>query len=270
MADGLGTAGGIIQGVAPVLNAVPVVGSVLSMAASMGGGLMQSAAAKKQAEQAANARKQAAGLQPRNIQSEYYKKLRADQMAALSGMAGLELGQQKLDAATAANLRAIKESSASGAQTVAALSAAIGQQNAAQNDLTATDLRYKADMRSQVGKDLEMIGSKKDVQQGITDQKQRDILQQAAALENAATFNKQQGLNTVLGSISSTATSLANMPAEQQKRAQQQAYLNWLIKQGNNVNLPATTGFEYMPTAPSVAQGQEIQLGINPYSSQWQ
>lgn len=256
MADGLGTAGTVLSTAAPLLNAVPVVGSLLSMGATIGGGLMQNAAAKKQAEQAARTREQAAGIKPRDIQSEYYKKLRADQMASLSGLAGLELGQQKLDAATAANLRNIREGSASGAQTVAALSSALGQQNMAQNALTAQDLEYRADMRQQVGNDLAMVGERKDVQQGITDQKQRDMLQMAAALENASTFNKQQGTNQILGAVSSTASSLGNMPIEQSQRKQQEAYMKWLMQNGVT---PAT--------ADATATNPYSSIANNPYAS---
>lgn len=225
MADGLGTAGGIMQGIAPALGAIPVVGNIASAAFTIGGGLMQNAAAKKQAEQAERTRKEAAGLKPRDIQSEYYKKLKADQMAAVSGLSGLELGQQKLDQATAANLRNIREGSASGAQTLAALSSAIGQQNSAQNALTALDLEYRADMRNQVGEDLGMIGGRKDIQQGITDQKQREMLQMAAALENASTVNKQQAATQMLGAASSTFSSLMNQaPALGEMGIEQRMY----------------------------------------------
>ncbi len=219
--SGLSTAGSTISAVSPALNAVPYVGSILSMLGTTVGGIMQQKGAQQQAEQAAKARKDALGLKTDAMRPEYLKKLQMDKMAALSDMAGIGFAKNQLEGQTANQLRAIRESSPSGSATVNAISAALGQRNADEQKLAIQNATYKQNALDKVSGDLEMLGNKGMALEERRDQWKREGLQAASALENAATANKMTAASTIIGGLTSGAASIG-------KAAQNQGYINAL------------------------------------------
>lgn len=249
MADAQGTAGSVIKGVAPVLNAVPYVGPLLSMAASIGGGALEASAAKKQAEQAAKLRKQTDAMQPGQLQPEYYKKFQGDQALALGGLPGIDLYKDWLAQNMATNMRGIKENSANGASAVNAISLALGGQNAAINKLGMSDAEYRAKYNDAALSDLWNLGDKKQALVDANNERKKLGYAQANNLEAAATGNKQTAWNTILGSIGSTATELTKNFENDM----------WSKSFAMNNVAPAN------PTAPVMAPaGQQELTGFNP------
>lgn len=209
--------GGAAGGVASMIPGIgTAVGAGISGITSLIGGIMETQEAKKQREQAANERDQANKLKANPLQKEFWAKLRADQMASLSHMPGYNEYIDQLAENSANQARAILESSPNGAATLAAISATLGQQNKATNTLNIQDSAFKVGMEKQVRDDLWSLGEKKDVQRELMEGRRKTMLQQAGALENAATYNKMQGWNQILGGISSTAVSLTKNLGEKE------------------------------------------------------
>jgi len=210
MADGYKTAGNVLSMASPMLNAVPYIGPLLSMGASIGGGLLEQKAAKEQAAQADKMRRDALNLKPEKISKYYTDKLRADKMAALSGLPGYGLAKNAIDANIATGLRAGAESSESGAQRLALASALIGTGNKSLNDLSMADAEFKAGLQKEARGTMQMLGDKEYQQQLIRDEWKQRGLEGASAMENAATANRIGALNKIMGAVASTGTSLLN------------------------------------------------------------
>lgn len=183
-----------------------MVGEIISGVTGVVGGITNIIAAQQQKEQAeAEAKKKIA---KRAIDPAFYQKKNMDLMASLSGLPAYGQAQNALDAQTANQMRTIEEYSPNGAATVAAISAALGQQDKATNDLSMKNAEYKAGKMNDVGNDLLTIGEQNN---RAYDQQQAKILQQAtnvSAMRNAAMANQQTGINSILGSVGSTASSL--------------------------------------------------------------
>lgn len=201
-------AGSVIKGVAPVLSAVPYVGPILSMAATIGGGALEASEAEKQKEQAEKIRNDAKNMKPQAIQDEYLKSLRMDKMAAISGMPALEYDKSQIENNTARTLRSIQESSPSGAATLAAMGAAKALESNSLSDILAKNEAYKANANVTLSNALKGIGGEKQSLQDKMNEMKKDQLRAASGLEAAGTYNKMQGINKILGAAGSTASSL--------------------------------------------------------------
>lgn len=208
MADALGTTGTVLSTAAPLLNAVPYVGPILSAAATIGGGIMQTSAAKKQAAQAAKVRDEALRTGKQPLRPEFAQRLRMDKMLAQAGLAGLPLYQEKLDERLSNSVRSVREQSNSGAGTLAAVSALTGAENDQLRELMIQDAAVKQELQKRVGDTNWDIGVKERGLEDIRDAQKREGLTAAAALENAATYNKQQGIKSILGAVGTAATGL--------------------------------------------------------------
>lgn len=215
------TVGSVISGISPALSAIPYVGSILSMLGTTVGGALQQRGAQQQAEQAAKARKAALNKGVDAMRPEYLKKLQMDKMNALSDVAGIDFAKKQLEAQTANQLRAIRESSPSGTATVNAISAALGQRNSDEQKLAVQNLEHKQKALGQVSSDLEMLGNKGMALEERRDQWKREGLQAASALENAATANKMTAASTIIGGLTSGLSSIG-------KTAQNQWYVKAL------------------------------------------
>lgn len=258
MADEQGTAGSLIKTVSPALGAIPYVGPILSMAGNITGGLLEADAAKKQQEQAAKEREAALGMKPAQVNPLFTQKLKADKAAELAGMPAKALWQQMLDARKAADIRAIQESSPSGAATLAAISAAEGNQNTSLNDLMVKDAMWRADMGEKTRGTLWDVGLQANRQEDIRNERQAQQLQAAGALEAAGTFNKQNAINKIIGGVTSTASSLTANAQKQENDAAWMKFLeDYYMKNGE---LPETTTTT-TTTTPSV---NVFGVGITP------
>jgi hypothetical protein len=210
MADGEGTAGTVISDVAPALGAVPYVGPILSAAASIGGGLLQSDAAKKQAAQAAQVRQNALNTQVQPMRPEYLAALHLAQMRSLGGLPGLQTDKTDLAQQLADQIRYIRMASPGGNQALAAMSKAVAANSTGLQKLQAQDLNYRGLADKDVADTLWKVGDAGRNLENIRDTQRTQGLTAAAALENASMVNKQQGASTALGAVSTGANQLLN------------------------------------------------------------
>lgn len=193
-----------------LLNMVPYVGPVLSMAANFAGGALEAKAAQDQKAQAEKARKEALGLKPEKISKYYTDKLKADKAAALAGLPGYELAKSAIDTNIATGIRGAMEGGASGAQRLALISALSTKGNQALNDLSIKDATFKAGLQKDVRDTMADLGDEEYKQQLIRDKWKEMGLEGASALENASTYNKVNALNKILGSAATTISALGS------------------------------------------------------------
>jgi len=198
-----------MRSISPILSAIPYVGSILSAAGTVAGGLLQKSEAEKQKAQAEKIRKDSLNIKTGAMRPEYLKKLNLDKGLALGKVAGYETSKNLLEEQTANSLRSIQDSSPNGAATVAAISAALQQKNANENQLSIRNEEFKNAANQTVSQDLQMLGDKGVDLEDKRDQWKREGLQARSAYYNAATANKMNAINTLTGAIGSTATSIA-------------------------------------------------------------
>lgn len=228
MADGYSTAGAVLKTASPILSAIPYVGPIISGIASIGGGLLEQQGAKKQAEQAERMRKDALNTEKQPLRSEFIQKQNMDKMLALQGLPGFNQYNQLVDDATASSMRAIRESSGSGAQTLAAISAANGLANENKMKLMLQNAAAQQNNIKALGDTTWNIGEKQRGLEDIRDTQRAQGLQSAAAMENAATFNKLNATKGIIGGISGAASQIGNnalMVSEADKNRELQAAL---------------------------------------------
>lgn len=201
-------AGTVIKSISPALSAIPYVGGALSALGTGIGGALEVGEAKKQAEQAERIRKEALATKPQKIQDEYLKDLRMKTMAAATGLPGLEQAQTAFESQSAKTARAIRESSPSGAATLAAMSAAKGLENSSIQELMGKNAQFKADALNTLGETVKGIGGEKQSLQNAANVIRKEGLQAASAFDAAATYNKQNAINKILATLGSTAATL--------------------------------------------------------------
>lgn len=200
--------GAAIKSISPALSAIPYVGGILSALGTGIGGALEVGEAKKQAEQAERIRKEALATKPQKIQDEYLKDLRMKTMAAATGLPGLEQAQTAFESQSAKTARAIRESSPSGAATLAAMSAAKGLENSSIQELMGKNAQFKADALYTLGETVKGIGGEKQSLQNSANVIRKEGLQAASAFDAAATYNKQNAINKILATLGSTAATL--------------------------------------------------------------
>lgn len=256
--NGLSTAGSVVSGLSSMASAFPGIGTGISTVGSLIGGILQKQGAEQQAAQAAQARKDALKKKADAMRPEYLQKLQMDKMTALGDAAGIDFAKKQLEAQTANQLRAIRESSPSGSATVNAISAALGQRNADEQKLAAQNMEHKQRALSQVSSDLEMLGNKGMALEERRDQWKREGLQAASALENAATANKMTAANTIINSLTSAANSFGKIGTNA-------AYMGALNKAYNtnegDVQLP--DGYSLTSDSNKMNAINEIQKGAS-------
>jgi hypothetical protein len=185
-----------------MLPLVPIIGGALGAITSLAGGAMEAATAKKQAEQAKRMRDAANKIKAQKMQEEFGQKLRMDKATALQGLPNMEQSIEQLDANTAGTTRAIKESSPSGAGTLAAISAQTQLQNSALQNLQNQDAQMRLKGMQNVAQTVGDIGVEKQQLQDYANKLREQGLQGASAMEAASTYNKQNAANKMLGAAS--------------------------------------------------------------------
>lgn len=201
MADGLNTAGDILNTGAGIAGMIPGYGTAISAALGVVGGFMKKGAAAEQASRAAELRQQANSVQKMPLRQEYLKSLKAQQMAALYGLPQYNQRVQQIDTGIANNIRAIKESSPSGAATLATISAVLNNANAAKNNLAIQDADMQMRKQQQVANTIWNTGDKQMDLVGLQRQDRAALNQGAMNLENAATANKIGAIDEILASV---------------------------------------------------------------------
>jgi hypothetical protein len=258
--------GGAASGIAGMFPGIGTgIGAGISLATTLASGLIQKKEAEKQAKQAANVRGAAMSTKTGPMRPEYLAKLRMDQMSALSDAPGIAAAKTMQQEQLANSLRSIKESSPNGASTVAAISAALHQGNAEAGKIAIRNEEYRAGARNQVSQDLQMLGDKGVALEDKRDQWKREGLQGAAALENAATGNKMNAINTITGAIGATGATIG-------KTISNQGYMNQLagIYSDGSGKTETGTTLPLSPDANNVWGYQSNSTGLNSADAQAQ
>lgn len=190
------------------LSSIPIIGGIASAISTGIGGAIEMSEAEKQRKQAEKVRQAALATRAQQIQPEFLQKLKMDEIAAATGLPGLEQEKSALDTNAMNTARAIRETSPNGAATLAAIAASKGLENQSLSDLLAKNEQYRAGAMKEVGNTLQGIGGEKQSLQDKADAVKRAGLQAASGLEAAATYNKMNALNKIFGGVSSTASFL--------------------------------------------------------------
>jgi len=247
-------AGTIVKSISPALSAIPFVGGILSGVGTAVGGALEASEAENQAAEAEKIRAEALKTKPQGIQKEYLQNLNMKKMAAISGLPALEEAKLAFEAKTANNARAIRESSPTGAATLAAMSAAQGLENNSIQELMGKNSIYKADALTELGDTVKGIGGEKQALQNAANLVRKEGLQAASAFDAASTYNKMGGINKILGSATSTLSSLfKNADGSTNEAALKKAISDYMAQNGGNV--------PYNESNPLDPSKYQMQLG---------
>lgn len=254
------------NGIGGVVSMIPgygtLIGGAISGISTLVGGALEASEAEKQKQQAEKVRADALRTQAQKIQPEYLQKLRMDKAAALNGLPGLEYDKSQLNTQSANTARSIRESSPTGAATLAAMSAAKGLENNSLMDILAKNDAYKAKALENLSQTVGGIGGEKQALQDKADAVKMRGLQAASALEAAGTYNKMNGINKILGAVGSTAASLGKTGGNDSN----QSLIEHLVKNGIDEAQAKKIADGYMvnsPLVPTVEQNPEWNTGNN-------
>lgn len=142
------------------------------------------------------------------IRKEFEQARRGADMMATQGLASTFTAQKQLDADAANNLKAIQQSSPSGAIASAAIASTIGAKNKATQELLARDAEFRTQGARQALNTLWQVGEKeRDLE--IEQRERREALQRRAmALEDSALKRTEAAEGQFLKSATSSLTSM--------------------------------------------------------------
>ena len=142
------------------------------------------------------------------LRKEFEQARRGADMMATQGLASTFTAQKQLDADAANNLKAIQQSSPSGAIASAAIASTIGEKNKASQVLTARDAEFRTQGARQALNTLWQVGEKeRDLE--IEQRERREALQRRAmALEDSALKRTEAAEGQFLKSATSSLTSM--------------------------------------------------------------
>jgi hypothetical protein len=142
------------------------------------------------------------------LRKEFEQAKRGADMMATQGLASTFTAQKQLDADAANNLKAIQQSSPSGAVASAAIASTIADKNRASQELLARDAEFRTAGAKQALNTLWNVGEKeRDLE--IEQRERREALQkQALALENSALKRTEAAEGQFLKSATGAFTSL--------------------------------------------------------------
>ena len=185
-------------------------GSLATLPFALAGAISKGVQAGQQRKQGKQLREDAKKLRPFAIQKEYEDVYSGAKMDALSGMPEMDAIQQGQEAATASQLRAIREISPQGGVVADTVSSLLNKSNQSMADLGVKDAAYREGKRATAREKLMDIGFAKEAQRKDMLSRQEDMLKAASAFENAATVNQDTALNQGLGIVGATAGSLVD------------------------------------------------------------
>lgn len=142
------------------------------------------------------------------LRKEFEQARRGADMMATQGLASTFTAQKQLDADAANNLKAIQQSSPSGAIASAAIASTIGDKNKATQELLARDAEFRTQGARQALNTLWQVGEKeRDLE--IEQRERREALQRRAmALEDSALKRTEAAEGQFLKSATGTFTQL--------------------------------------------------------------
>ena len=271
------TAGGVIGALSPALGAIPFVGPAIAGIGSIVSGALEAGAANKQKQQAAKDIAAANAMKAGALPSGLTQHVTADEMASLSDKPGIGEAKDALAQNFVAHMKAIQASSSSGAQSVNAISQALGINGENLNKLMADNADWKAEHAQKFRDDLWNLGEAqhRNIQEMFQNY-QKPLYEQATALGNAATANKQTAANTIGGSLATLGTGIVNAAGKQQQQSDQQAMLAALygtnktpVSNVDQVGKTYDSSFNYTPTAPTDGGNIITPTGTNPADNLW-
>lgn len=236
-------------------------------------GITEAITASQQAKRADALREESKKVQTQQMRPEFKTALQNAQQQSTYGLPALQAYRDKIDTNMANNIRAIKESSPNGEATLAAISNNLSTANQAQNDLSAKDAAAQEAKGTTANNTLWRVGEQGRYLEDIRDKEKHSIQAQAGALENAATANKQTGINDALGGVEQGASQLLNNnPYDGSSTPVKQTTIPTLTNSGST-QIPSSGGvgsqglgqLPYMPYGaggkPTLAGGQDYTAG---------
>lgn len=162
--------------------------------------------AKEQAKKAEELRRKR--VMPEKIQQEYKDVANKAQLMALSNVPGIDTAKANLDASQANTVRTIKESGRTGSDRLSSLAMLEGNKMKTLRDLDVTNAEFKVKRQDIANNKQEQIAREKDARRAEARLEEQKIRQQADALEVSATANRQNAIDDITSTISSTAGSM--------------------------------------------------------------
>ena len=199
MADGLGTASGVLKGVGGVASMIPGYGTLIGGALSGIGGILDMADAAKQKQQAEGIQKKAEQVKKGGLEPQYLQALRGYMMQAQSGLPSYDAAKAQIDYGAANALKQIKESSPYGGTVVDAINATLNKGSEQQQALEAQQGQFKYNAKQKALDYLSGLGDKSRELTVEQRKRQEALYSQAQDLLAASTANKQIGREKALG-----------------------------------------------------------------------
>lgn len=199
MADGLGTASGVLKGAGGIASMIPGYGTAIGAGLSAVGGILDMVDAQKQKEEAEKIQKKAEQVKKQPLEKEYLAALRGKKMLALGGLPEYERAKENIDLGAANALKSIKESSPYGGSVVDAINAVLNKGSQQKADIDVQQATAKLGLQKDVLDTLWNVGGQ---QRELTKEqrtRKEALYSQAQDLMAAATANKQIGREKAIG-----------------------------------------------------------------------
>jgi len=216
-------------------------------------GITEAIAASQQADRAAKLRDKANQVPTQQIRPEFKAAQQNAQMASMYGLAGKQGYQDQINSNISNSIRAIKESSPNGEATLAAIGGTLANANKATNDLSLEDANAQERKGLAANQVLWNVGAQQRSLEDKRDAQQAAIRGQAAALENAATANKQTGINDALGGVEQGASQVFKKNTDDGSTT---PVKQTIVAPLNN------SGFTSIPSGGGISS-----LGLSPYNT---
>lgn len=180
---------------------IPLIAAAATAIPGIIKGISNLSAAGKQAARAGSLRGQAGRVKKAPLRPEFAAALRSADMMATQGLQGKDLINQEIEDGTANNLRAIRESSGSGAGVSGAIAASLGAQNRAQRQVQIADAQARQAGAMNANNELKFVGGQQRELEKQAINERNALNMEASQLENASTANKQQAVEGIAGSL---------------------------------------------------------------------
>jgi hypothetical protein len=187
-----------------------MISSIFSMIPSMVNFGASTARASEQEKRAKELIKEANKLKKTPLRKEFEQAKRGADMMATQGLASTFTAQKQLDADAANNLKAIQQSSPSGAVASAAIASTIADKNRASQELLARDAEFRTEGAKNALNSLWKVGEKeRDLE--IEQRERREAIQKRAmALEDNALKRREMAEGQFAKSMTGAFTSLGS------------------------------------------------------------
>lgn len=184
-----------------------MIGSIFSAVPSLISGAIGLATSAEQRKRAEQLTKEAKSLKKREIRPEFLQALRSADMMATQGSPLTKAALQQSESATANNLKAIQQSSPSGALAAAAISAQLGRQQAEAQNILAQDAAQRQRGQLYANQTLQGVGQQQEQLEQEKIRRQEALIGRAAALEDNALKRREASIGGMLKGVTGAITS---------------------------------------------------------------